>query len=746
MKFFEERPIVGLAKRVSATLLRFAWIRRQMEDFAGAKKRALRAADRKQRYHRVVPTIVVTTILILFFWFLGSRIAHYFSWPQSAYTQSELYNLTNAQIKWDVFYGKSPMCGKIECHLTAAYPAENFLKQMVLPAREYPLKGYTKGQFVYLRATIKIPQALIDTKDTIMIHTLYMWAERYDFYINEQVVNEGGKQLINISIPRSYIRPDNSVDLAFRIDPGNEIYQGLSNNAFLVMGPSIILQKMAFAADEIQTTYYLWFLLPTITLGIIFIFLFLLVARKPGSLVFILYSFCTAAAIFFASSYPSMMLPFSLKWISLAEISEALASVFLLQFIHDFFYERERPNQGMRIGSVIAVALICFAINFFAPPQWATYLMNWVVISLRETAVVYGLYLCILSVLHHSDQKDNALNSSSFLLLFFSVSVFIVTIWFSIRAGSLILGHNGVPLSVLKFSFNLLKVFDLAFFVTLAAINAMEVGVSIARKEFVEKELEEAASMARAFRPDDDPNWLHIDVDIFHRPLTETSGDWFAFSSSSQGDFCHFIMCDITGHGIQAALVVSTAKTILSQITNNQPQALEDQGFLLTYIRELGRTLFEQGKGYHTLTLVGLSFDVRQKVLHYISAGHPFPLLISGDSAENCTIKPLISRSKILGSTLDASPVTLQQTPFAHDAQVICYTDGVPLKMSGPALKRTIFNSTLPPTDDAFFTISAEQIFKTAWAEERLKSGRRPDDDTSIVVFRPKINKAKNVA
>src|SRR5204862_7643318 len=79
----------------------------------------------------------------------------------------------------------------------------------------------------------------------------------------------------------------------------------------------------------------------------------------------------------------------------------------------------------------------------------------------------------------------------------------------------------------------------------------------------VRDELNDAAEIAKAFRPDDAPNWGDIGITAFHRSFTEASGDWYAFRESPSKRFKHFVLCDITGHGVQAALVVSICKTML---------------------------------------------------------------------------------------------------------------------------------------------------------------------------------------
>ena len=51
-------------------------------------------------------------------------------------------------------------------------------------------------------------------------------------------------------------------------------------------------------------------------------------------------------------------------------------------------------------------------------------------------------------------------------------------------------------------------------------------------KQRMEAELQEAAEIAKAFLPASVPPWARFKVAVYHEPLSESSGDWFAFEQA----------------------------------------------------------------------------------------------------------------------------------------------------------------------------------------------------------------------
>lgn len=251
-------------------------------------------------------------------------------------------------------------------------------------------------------------------------------------------------------------------------------------------------------------------------------------------------------------------------------------------------------------------------------------------------------------------------------------------------------------------------------------------------KARMEDELQEAAEIAKAFLPSQKPIWNDFEIAIFHKPLTENSGDWYAFEESISGRYQHFIMCDITGHGVQAALVVSTCKSILSSYTHSNSEDIEKSTFIIEYMKELNWILFHNGKGFHVSTMLGLTFDRETNLVHYICAGHPAPLLFKHDAAR----KPiaLTSRNNLLGTSLEFTGELKSKRLEERDI-IICYTDGLPIGSNVKALngfaKNILFSKNFKKVPD--------ELVKVIWDSESKRRNKpidQFDDDISVVSFK----------
>lgn len=211
--------------------------------------------------------------------------------------------------------------------------------------------------------------------------------------------------------------------------------------------------------------------------------------------------------------------------------------------------------------------------------------------------------------------------------------------------------------------------------------EALKAMVRLLRAENVDmrSELSHAGEVARVMLPPRTPDWGFVGIGVHHAALSGTSGDWYAFEQSKSGRLLHFILCDITGHGVQAAIIVSTCKAVLSVMVQSDPGAVDEPDFISRYATLLNHTLFRNGQSNHTTTLVALTFDREQQQLHVLCAAHPQPVLVA---AGKVPVRVGIAND-LLG--LDERLVLRQvQYPFGPKDMLLVYTDGVhmPRKLS----------------------------------------------------------------
>jgi hypothetical protein len=190
----------------------------------------------------------------------------------------------------------------------------------------------------------------------------------------------------------------------------------------------------------------------------------------------------------------------------------------------------------------------------------------------------------------------------------------------------------------------------------------------------MQAELQQANEISRVFVPSRTPAWDGLEIGTYHKPMTLGSGDWYTFELSASGKHLHYIMCDISGHGVQAAIIVSTCKTVMSMLTSEQPQLLESPAFIDRYIEVLNKTLHGQGGGRHTATLAAVSYTRGSSQVRVVVCGHPRPILFQAGQKDKPRFVGL--PSNIVGFSRD---LKIRATSFEMNKGdgLLIYTDGV---------------------------------------------------------------------
>jgi hypothetical protein len=635
-------------------------------------------------------------------------------------------------VKARIAFGESPRCGSLDCWASPEFD-DGAWTESVLPLspnaniRSYP--DYETGKqagWMYYRLDLAIPEHLRLLKSEISFSPLYIQHQSFEVYLNGRLVFTGNGigrgQIANFPLPKSDII-DGRVKLTFKASVTPEDV-GITHYASMLLGPKASLDDIYVHQERAQFTYFLLFLLTKGSIFVVFTLFFYFTRGQPGLVYFLIFAFFVTVENLFIGDFLATQLGLNIR-VVLFYACKAIAVAGLLGFFINFFHAY-RIGKAARVASFLAVAsVVGLAIDFGWGTKSVTYGMLWnttngLLVTTILAAMVMGLTDARRwrrkGVTGH--QYTTIVRLTAFLGIYLGLIIW--EFYFKSFGG-----------------FDKRAVFDLAFFIILALNTAIDMGLKegqirtleghMEEKRRMELELQEAAEIARAFLPRTAPDWAPFSIHTFHKPLTENSGDWYAFEASPSGNFYHFVMCDITGHGAQAAIVVSTCKSILSSMVLTNPALLEDPSFILHFCKSLNATLWSNGAGYHVSTLLGLTFEPRSGLLHYISAGHPSPLMVGagGDGRP----KALISRYNVLGikPEFDAE---MKQEPFKKDDQVIAYTDGLPLSSNVKAL-RTFMAARHGQGDDR----APFDLYQKIWESESARTSLTPNDDVSIVWF-----------
>ena len=148
-----------------------------------------------------------------------------------------------------------------------------------------------------------------------------------------------------------------------------------------------------------------------------------------------------------------------------------------------------------------------------------------------------------------------------------------------------------------------------------------------------------------------------------NRPCRTVSGDFYDVAVRPDGRM-YFIIADVSGKGITAALVMASLATAFDIFTSRDPAPAE-------LVAQLNATLAPKTAPSKFVTLVAGVLDPRSGTIEFTNAGHVPPLLITANGVER-----LASTDMVVGLFPQARYRTQRIELAAHDSLVL-FTDGV---------------------------------------------------------------------
>lgn len=160
-----------------------------------------------------------------------------------------------------------------------------------------------------------------------------------------------------------------------------------------------------------------------------------------------------------------------------------------------------------------------------------------------------------------------------------------------------------------------------AFLMTLGYVVVQKVIFDQRRLLSIEGELAIAREIQTSILPTEVPGQDGLAIAATYRPMTEVAGDFYEFVAIDRNRI-GFLVADVSGHGVPAALIASMIKVAMQSVV---PHA-SDPG---TVLRGLSRSLSGQLRN-HFVSAAYLLIDTQDGMARYSAAGHP-PLLLWRD-------------------------------------------------------------------------------------------------------------------
>jgi sigma-B regulation protein RsbU (phosphoserine phosphatase) len=157
-----------------------------------------------------------------------------------------------------------------------------------------------------------------------------------------------------------------------------------------------------------------------------------------------------------------------------------------------------------------------------------------------------------------------------------------------------------------------------------------------------------------------------------YEPAESVSGDFFSVSTLSENEVSVFI-CDVTGHGVRAALVTAMIRALAEEL---KPLARDPGIFLRKLNSDLCNILKSSGSPMLT-TAFYLVADWTTGVMRFANAGHPKPLLIRRSTGR---VEPLVNvtgQSQPALGLYDDPPYQTTEVTLTPGDFVMLFTDGL---------------------------------------------------------------------
>jgi len=242
------------------------------------------------------------------------------------------------------------------------------------------------------------------------------------------------------------------------------------------------------------------------------------------------------------------------------------------------------------------------------------------------------------------------------------------------------------------------------------------------------KALALAGEVQKSLLPQDKPRVHGLDIAGRNVSCDEIGGDYFDFlwrQDSRKGPF-GVVVGDISGHGVDSALLMTTARAFL-RMRASQPGSISD--IITAMNQHLAQDVLDTGR---FMTLFYLSIDPQKKRLDWVRAGHD-PALIYDPHQD--TFEELKGSGVALGVTAGFSYTENHREGLKNGQIIAVGTDGIweavngNNEMFGKERMRKIISNHAES--------SAAEILDAVYNElNAFTLGRKSEDDITLVIVK----------
>jgi sigma-B regulation protein RsbU (phosphoserine phosphatase) len=242
-----------------------------------------------------------------------------------------------------------------------------------------------------------------------------------------------------------------------------------------------------------------------------------------------------------------------------------------------------------------------------------------------------------------------------------------------------------------------------------------------AQREAMQRELARAREIQQALLPKPLEDPVGFDVSWHYQPMDKLGGDYCDVWSLPDGRVA-FAVGDVTGHGLDAAMVMATAHAAMRTLSafKREPAAVIEgvNDYLGSYLPE---GMF--------MTLVLAFYDPPSGHLAYVRAGHNPPLIVRPDGQAD----ELVGGDLMLG----LQPVAYRQDvlDLAPGEALLAFTDGV-VEARSPGGQQFGNHGVLEAVRATWPAGSQRLVAALAGAADKFRGPLGAQDDVTVLALR----------
>ena len=237
-----------------------------------------------------------------------------------------------------------------------------------------------------------------------------------------------------------------------------------------------------------------------------------------------------------------------------------------------------------------------------------------------------------------------------------------------------------------------------------------------------------AGEVQKSMHPKEKPQIKGLDIAGRNVSCDEIGGDYYDFlwqRESTRGPL-NVVVGDISGHGVDSALLMTTARAFL-RMRASQPGTLSE--IISAMNSHLAQDVLQTGK---FMTLFFLSIDPGKKCVSWVRAGHDPAILYDSDKDE---FDELVGNGIALGVINEVNYVENHKDGLANGQILAIGTDGIweAFNRQGEMFGKERLRSVMRK----YCHESASTILSAVYDELKMFTlGQRPEDDITLVIIK----------